>query len=88
MEIAFKVYDIASFPVYIVSEDVISLPKQIFPKKYFESKGFTLDSNGFYFRDRKDRSDDLDSLLFYNNANQANPLIVDPINYVINYENE
>ncbi|CAD8145054.1 unnamed protein product [Paramecium octaurelia] len=87
MEIAFKVYDIASFPVYIVSEDVISLPKQIFPKKYFESKGFTLDSNGFYFRDRKDRGDDLDSLLFYNNANQDNPLIVDPTNYVLNYEN-
>ena len=52
MEIAFKVYDISSYPVYIVSEDVISIPKEIFPKKYFESKGFILDPNGFYYRDR------------------------------------
>lgn len=85
MEIAFKVYDISSYPVYIVSEDVISIPKEIFPKKYFESKGFILDPNGFYYRDRQDRGNDLDSLLFYNNANQDNPLIIDPNNYIINY---
>ncbi|CAD8176860.1 unnamed protein product [Paramecium pentaurelia] len=87
MEIDFKVNDISSYPVYIVSEDVISIPKEIFPKKYFESKGFIYDSNGFYYRDHSNRGDDLDSILFYNNANQDNPLIIDPINYVINQDN-
>ncbi|CAK81288.1 unnamed protein product (macronuclear) [Paramecium tetraurelia] len=87
MEIAFKVYDTTSYSIYIVSDDLISIPKEIFPQKYFYSRGFVFDSTGFYYRDHRDHSDDdLEPLLFYNNANQDNPLIVDPANYVFHDE--
>ncbi|CAD8198332.1 unnamed protein product [Paramecium pentaurelia] len=89
MEIALKVYDISSYPIYIVSDDLVSIPKEIFPQKYFQSKGFVLDqTSGFYYRDNKDKSEnDMDSLLLYNNANQDNPLIINPSNYIIHDEN-
>lgn len=51
MEISFKVKDISSYAIYIVSEDVVSIPNEIFPHKYFLTKGFKLDTSGFYYRD-------------------------------------
>ncbi|CAD8124616.1 unnamed protein product [Paramecium sonneborni] len=89
MEISFKVKDISSYAIYIVSEDVVSIPNEIFPHKYFLTKGFKLDTSGFYYRDHQDNDnvEDLDPLLFYNYENQDNPLIIDPVDYIVNVDN-